>query len=83
MKSNKWCLRRINKVDGETYLNVGDTTIGRNQTADVITKSNICSRNHCTIQLDGNGNVIISNQVNKNISQYKTRKLNEYIYPID
>lgn len=63
-KSNKWCIiQQECDQQFEFYLNVGDTTIGRNKVADVIIKSNICSRNHCVITLDSNENIFIKNKV--------------------
>lgn len=63
-KSNRWYLIRL-ECDREFrfYLNEGDTKIGRNKVADVIIKSNICSRNHCVVTLDSNENIVIKNEV--------------------
>lgn len=64
-KCKKWCLIRQDCDHPlEFYLNKGDTTIGRNKVADVITASSICSRNHCVITLDNNDNIHITNKVN-------------------
>ncbi|XP_055322824.1 uncharacterized protein LOC129578378 isoform X2 [Sitodiplosis mosellana] len=64
VKSNKWCLNRIN-YDGVNklfYLNEGDTTIGRNRTADITSISTISSRDHCVITLNPDGTVVITNK---------------------
>lgn len=63
-KSDKWCLERL-EFGGEFYLNEGETTIGRNREADIITSSGICSRNHCVIELDQNENIYITNKVSR------------------
>lgn len=63
VKNDKWYLMRC-KVGGQFYLNVGVTKIGRNKEADVITKSNICSRSHCIITLHPDDSIWITNKVN-------------------
>lgn len=75
-KSNEWCLNRL-EVCGEFFLNEGDTTIGRNKKADVITPSQICSRNHCVITLDSDNKIHIKNQVNR-IIRIVTTGINQF-----
>lgn len=54
-RENKWYLIRLGDQSKKTYqLKNGMTSIGRNKKADVITISDICSRNHCTITWDAN-----------------------------
>lgn len=62
MKSDKWVLERF-KFGGQHYLNIGDTTIGRNKNANIITRSDICSRQHCVITLNSDDTVYLVNQV--------------------
>lgn len=62
MKSDKWMLERL-KFPDEHYLNIGDTTIGRNKNANIITQSDISSRQHCVITLNSDDTVYIVNQV--------------------
>lgn len=67
MKSDKFALQRL-ELDDVISLNVGATTIGRNKAADIITASDICSRQHCVITLNPDGTIYITNQVKMIIS---------------
>lgn len=62
MKSDDWKLERL-EFGSEYYLNIGDTTIGRNKHANIITASEICSRQHCIITLNSDDTIYITNQV--------------------
>lgn len=64
MKSDKWMLERF-EFGTKHYLNIGDTTIGRNKAADIITPSSICSRQHCVITLNPDDTICITNKVKR------------------
>lgn len=65
MKSDKWMLERL-WFGTEYCLNIGDTIIGRNKSADIVTRSEICSRQHCVITLNSDDTIYIENQVELN-----------------
>ena len=57
-----WKVER--RVFGDTHqLKVGDTEIGRDPNADIITKSVNCSRQHCTVTLNSDDSIFITNKV--------------------
>lgn len=66
-KSKRWCLKRLNYEgpDKIIYLNEGETTIGRNKSADITSKSKYCSRNQCVITLNRSGVIIVKNLVSE------------------
>lgn len=62
-KSQKWYLLRLGSISEQHFLNIGETRIGRNLQADIVTASPHNSRNHCVITLDGNDNIRIVDTV--------------------
>lgn len=64
----KLLLKRIGFEEEEEHiLKIGKTTIGRNEMADIVTKSVFCSRAHCNIWHHSNGTIQITNQVNRDV----------------
>lgn len=65
IKCKKWCIERLHYdgLNGRYELFEGDTSIGRNKTADIVVTSPISSREHCVITVKPDNNIVIANKV--------------------
>lgn len=78
-----WYLSRLGTNSPTEYqLNEGDTLIGRNKSAQIITLSDICSRNHCTITKNQN-EISIKNHVSRDFKRFfffVVHKFNDHLF---
>lgn len=61
--NHRWYLVRLGPITSEHLLNEGETIIGRNRSAHIMTLSEICSRLHCSVTLNANDEITIESKV--------------------
>lgn len=69
-----WVLTRLGS-NAVYCLNYGETKIGQDKNNDIITIPPYTCQLHCTIKIDPNGNISLTNQVNNNLILYFNFKL--------
>lgn len=74
-----WHLVRLGDREAEYDLNDGETKIGRSVKSQIRTESEICSRVHCVIAIDANGEITVEDKVSsKNMKTDKSKSIYSY-----